>query len=322
MATRFARIAFAFVIAIPIAGCSVSGGPSVGSISRPAIASRQDFVANPGATGTFIYECSENVNTCRWYQKGHNVVAGTIASGLSRPLGIGVGPSHGFVYIANSGDSDVLEYPPNSTSLANTFNDAGELPIDVAVDSQQNVYVANEATTTGGPGSVTVFNQSGGLIRTLHDPRVGAGFSVSVDENHNVVFCFSNTSGGAECDNFPNAKGKGNLDFTFAGSLGGSSVDNAEHTVIISPPAIAAVTYIGNAPCGVMTLGGTASPFMMALDRSNATLYVADSANAAIFAYPFTDCQSGTVPPSKLYNAGIGSGEEVSGVAVTPGVVP
>jgi len=327
MATRFTRIAFAFVVATVIAGCSENGVSSSYPVARSqapnsTVERGHDFVANPGATGTFIYECSANANACRWYQKGHNVVAGTITSGLSTPLGIGVGPAHGFVYIANAADSNVLEYPPNSSTLAKTFNDAGEFPIDVAVDSQQNVYVANSSTTSSGPGSVTIFNQSGGLIRTLHDPRVATGTSISVDESHNVVFCFVNNSSEAECDNFPNAKGKGNLDLTFTGPPGGNSLDNAEHIVVISPPAKAAVTFIGGTSCGVMTLGRAADPHMMALDRSNATLYVADPGNAVILAYPFSDCHNGAVTPSKFYNAGIGAGELVSGVAVTPGVVP
>ena len=322
MSTRFTRIAFAFVAATAIAGCSENGLSSSYPVARSQVPVRHDFVANPGATGTFIYECSANANACRWYQKGHNVVAGMITSGLSTPLGIGVGPAHGFVYIANAGANNILEYPPNSSSLAKTFNDVGQVPNDVAVDSQQNVYVANSSTTSSGPGSVTIFNQSGAVIRTLHDPRVFTGISVSVDESHNVVFCFVNNSGEAECDSFPNAKGKGNLDLTFTAPPGGNSVDNAEHIVVISPPAKAAVTFIGGSGCGVMSLGRAANPQMMALDRSNATLYVADPGNEAILAYPFSDCHNGAVAPSKFYNAGIGAGEFVSGVAITPGVVP
>jgi hypothetical protein len=327
MATRFTRIAFAFVVATAIAGCSENGLSSSYPVARsqapkPTIERSHDFVANPGATGTFIYECSENANACRWYKKGHNVVAGAITSGLSRPLGIGVGPSFGYVYIANFAASNVLAYPPNSSSLYRTFNDAGEFPIDVAVDSQQNVYVANYSTTSSGPGSVTIFNKSGGLIRTLHDPRVSQGISISVDESHNVVFCFGNTGGSAECDNFPNAKGKGNPDLAYSGFVAGSSVDNAEHTVLIDPAAKVAVTFNGASSCGIMTLGAAAEPYMMALDRSNATLYVADLGNAAVLAYPFSDCRNGFSGPSFAYNAGIGSGEEVSGVAITPGVVP
>jgi hypothetical protein len=340
MAARFTRIAFAFVIAIAIAGCSENGVSSSYSVAHsrapvpdpahllsiwpnPTIERSHDFLANPGATGTFIYECSENVNTCRWYRKGHNVVAGTITSGLSRPFNIGVGPTFGYIYIANADASNVLEYPPNSSSLYRKFNDAGEFPIDVAVDSQQNVYVANASTTSSGPGSVTIFNKSGGLIRTLHDPRVSTGVSISVDESHNVVFCFFNTSGGNECDNFPNAKGKGNLDLAYYfDSLAGSSVDNAEHIVLIDPVAKVAVTYKGASNCGVMTLGSAAEPYMMALDRSNATLYVSDLGSASLIAYPFSDCRNGVANPSFAYNAGIGSSEEVSGVAITPGVVP
>ncbi len=101
-----------------------------------------------------------------------------------------------------------------------------------------------------------------------------------------------------------------------------SSVDNAEHIVLIDPIAKAAVTYNGASNCGVMTLGSAAEPYMMALDRSNATLYVSDLAIASVIAYPFSDCHNGSANPSFTYNAGIGSSEEVIGVAITPGVVP
>ena len=279
------------------------------------------FVVDPSATGQFVYGCASAANACVWFPKGHNRIAGEI-TGLNDPQGIGVNPANGDVYIANTGGSDIKVYAPNSTTLVADYQDPGQFPVDVAVDTRGNFFVANIFTTSGSPGSVTVYDSSGNLKRTLTDPNVSGGISVAVDEFRLLTFCFNNTSGEGECDDFKFARDPGTVHARGWGFTGGSSYDAAEHLVVIDQLAASALGFIGIAKCGSLTLNGVGDPVMMALDAGNRTLYTGDAENGGILAYPFTDCGNAAVSPSKIYNKGLGASSLVIGAAVTPGVHP
>lgn len=290
--------------------------------SPRAVATSHGFVAHPGVVTTYVYVCMNQVAECIWYAKGHNVVAGTIAGTVSGPGGIGVSPSTGNVYIADQNLKAVVEFAPNSTAPVATFNDAGEYAADDAVDGQGNVYVANLFPVGGGTGSVSVFNASGALLRTLADTNAAQGISVAVDEHHTVEFCYYANNGFGECDHFVNARGNPIPDETSLQIPGGVSFDNAEHTVVMQPLASTLLTFASGTQCGRLVLGSTTQGQMIALNRSNTNVYVADHAAGAVEAYAFSDCATGTVTASKVYNAGIPLSAGVIGVAVTPGVTP
>lgn len=278
------------------------------------------FVASPGATGQLIYGCSQPQFECVWFRKGHDAVAGAI-TGLSDPDGIGVDPNTGDVFITNAGASDILKFAPNSTTLLATFADPGQFPNDVAVAGNGDVYVSNVFTTTNGPGSVSVYDPNGNLLRTLTNSRVKRGMSVAVDEHNDLVFCFNNTTFHAECDDFPGGRGQGTVRVSGLKFAGGSTFDNAEHLVVLDEPLEHLLTFDGPTQCGKASFANAPIPQYIALDRPNQLLYLADVQSGLVFAYGFRDCINGTLSPVAQYNTGLPGGVLIS-VAVTPGVRP
>lgn len=349
---RVTRVGYALGIAAAVAvfaGCS-SNGSSLNSVA-PTHMGTQSIVSNhipvvlparlmnlyqpghryqggnsgstsPDVTTTFLYECSFNASVCRFYKKGHNVLSGTISSGLLNPQGIGTNPANGNIYIADTGNADVQVYGPGSTTLVQDIPVSGEFPVDAAVDTQGNVYVANIFSQAGNPGSVDVFNAAGTHLRNLTDPNVSEGISVSVDENHMLTFCFVNLSGFGECDNFAHARGHGVVAESGFGFAGGNSYDNAEHTVEIDQNASAALTFSSGSLCGSLTLNGSSDNVMMSMSRTNGFFVTGDAGLNALRQFAYTDCANGSENAQKAYTAGIGSSDLVIGAGVTPGVRP
>jgi|SRR5581483_5769200 len=120
----------------------------------------------------------------------------TFSAGLSAPMGM-VATPNGRLYVANSGASDVLVYRttrhgplgPNAT-----LDDAGEVPVNVAVTGDQRVVaVSNASATNGGAGSVSVYLKKQlqpARILTYGNGRVqGAG--VAIDASGNCYWSFN-----------------------------------------------------------------------------------------------------------------------------------
>jgi DNA-binding beta-propeller fold protein YncE len=317
-------------LAIVIAGCAgasslgpaTQGPPTIvplGIWNEPSQASGPSFVRFPNATGTFVYGCGSHV--CVWYAKGHNKLLGEI-SGFSDAQGVGVSPVNGDIYVADDGRSEIKVYQPNSTVLVHRYLDPGQFPVDVAVDRAGNVFVANAVDKNSGPGSVTVYDSAGTILRTLHDPNAFVGTSVAVDEHNLVLFCFNNRSGRGECDEFPNGRGRGVPTAFGIGFAGGSAFDSSEHFVVIDEVNAVADTFAGSTLCGSYALAGSNVPVMIAFDRSSRILYNANTAVRGIAAYTYSDCGSGRLRPTIVYDDGLGPHMSMTGAAVTPNALP
>jgi len=288
----------------------------------------RSFVAAPNTTSRLVYGCLAVANACVWYAKGIDQIIGQIA-GLRNPVGIGVNPRNGDVYIANSGAADILVYPPNSTTLIAVLDDPDQIPVDVAVDGAGNVFVANNTTVSGGAGTVAVY--IGGATsptRLLSDPNVFEGLSVAVDEHNLLAFCFYSVKGTGECDTFPRARGHGNVAATGLSFPGGSSFDAAEHLVVEDQTNYPTVyTFADKQLCGAAPLTDSRGPSFGVLDRgrmrgATQTLYSPDPNTPAIWAYPYTDCLNHAVSPVRRYHRGIKPSDDLVGAAITPGEWP
>jgi hypothetical protein len=293
--------------------------PALGIWNEPSQLSGLSFVRFPKATGPFVYGCGFHV--CVWYAKGHNKLVGEI-SGFSDAQGVGVSPVNGDIFVADDGRSDIKEYAPDSTMLVHRYLDPGQFPVDAAVDRAGNVFVANSVDQNSGPGSVTVYDSSGTILRTLHDPNAFVGRSVAVDEHDLLVFCYNTRSGEGECDEFPHGRGPGVPTAHGIGFAGGTAFDAAEHFVVIDEVNAVADTFAGSTLCGSYALADSNVPVMIAFDRSSRVLYNANTAVRGIAAYPYSDCGSGTIRPTIVYDDGLGQHMSMTGTAVTPSAGP
>src|SRR5579864_4611384 len=149
----------AFAAAFSITGCSLHGSaaPQPGRGSGAALSG--PLVGSPD-TGTtpILYVAQYGSNAIQIYdQAGTNQSPiGTLTSSLSGPWGLFVTGTED-LYVANLAGADVVIFHKGATSPYKTLSDPGELPVIAVVDSTGTVYVANNKTTRGGPGSVSVY---------------------------------------------------------------------------------------------------------------------------------------------------------------------
>ena len=283
---------------------------------------QKSFVASPNASGTFVYGCALNANACIWFKQGDDKVVGELAD-LEQPEGIGVDPRNGDLFIADAGGSDIRVFAPNSTKMLADYSDAGEAPGDVAVDSTGAFYVANILTSTGHPGSVSVYDPSGKRVRIITDANVYVGVSVSVDEHHLVTFCFNNFQYNGECDAFKDAREPGiKLVSGWSRFTGGATVDILDHLVVADQAARRILTFDGSTQCGLATLERVFDPYMVALAKYNRLMYVSDPSNGTIKEYPYFPCESGSIRRRMVYWSGLHRSGELIGVAITPEAGP
>ncbi len=93
----------------------------------------------------------------------------------------------GDFYVANYGDSAVLKYDSSGKSLG-VFTASGiSVPVGLAFDSSNNLYVANLDPY---PGDVTVYSSNGTLLRTVacYEPC-----SLAVDQSGNLYIGMNST---------------------------------------------------------------------------------------------------------------------------------
>ncbi len=102
-----------------------------------------------------------------------------IVGGLNSPQGVAV-DGGGNVYIADTGNNQVLKETPTGAGYAPSVVDSGfaAAPTEVAVDAQGTVYLA---TGDGGNGVVTESPSGGGYQRAVIIPSPSDPFGLAVD---------------------------------------------------------------------------------------------------------------------------------------------
>jgi DNA-binding beta-propeller fold protein YncE len=343
---RIARIGYAMGIAaaVAIAGCS-SNGSSLGPIAQgptdsqsvvrkhvPVIVPGKLLTiqqaprlmtkswAIPAATAKLVYTCTFGSSFCEWFKVNRNVVQGQI-TGLTNPQGIGVDPHNGDVYVANTGGSDVPVFAKGSTTMIKDLSDAGQFPVDVAIDKNGTAYVANIFDTSFGNGSVSVYPPNAtSPSRTITDQDFIQVISVAVDEHHLLVVCYNGTFGG-QCDEFPNGHGHGVSKITGMFFAGGVAFDNNEN-LVVSDQQTAFDVFNGTtfALCG-STPQGKSDEVMVAINRDNSSVVGANFTNGTLDQFAYDSCTGGVGAPTHTYHVGTSS-DMVTGVAYDPATRP
>lgn len=185
------------VLAVAVAGCAqdlAPAPPSPGSASAPAEPAVHGYgndsvlASQPSANEIAVYRREKKALTLKF--------EGTLTSGLSAPMGMVTTPDL-HVYVANSGDSNVLVYRMSRKGPKGpiaTLGDGGEVPVNVdATPDRQLVAVSNLSTTSGGSGSVSVYlNRQSEPSRTLTygSDRV-KGEGIAIDSSGNCWWSFN-----------------------------------------------------------------------------------------------------------------------------------
>ena len=196
-------------------------------------------------------------------------------TGLVSPAGIAV-DSTGNIYLADDGDESVTVFPALGGSTG-TLNEAPtatihgtnsglDFPFSLALDSNRNIYVAEESAST-----VFVF------------PALGSSTGL-LDESPLASIAGSNTDlvvpAGIALDSSDNI---------YVGDAGSSSVT-------VYPPLGSSTGLLDEAPTAIITGSSTdlVAPFGVALD-SNRNIFVAVPGVDSLFVYPAVGGSTGTL---------------------------
>jgi sugar lactone lactonase YvrE len=298
-------------IALMLAACSggsTSMTPSTSPAAAPS-AARHGWILPGAKHQKLLYVTDWTASTVLIYNQndiGEGPI-GEITNGIDEPQGNAV-DKHGTLYVADNGNNTVTEYPKGSTSPSVTLSTDIDDPLDVSVDSKGIVYVMDNRASQileFKPGST-----SPDATVSLTKPSDGVN---AKDDDLYVSYNTSSYGHAARCKPLATtctdlgisvglAQGialdlKGNL---LLGDVFGEDI-KIYHPKQTSPFRTIS-TYLEQ-------------PSKLALNTADATLYMADPANFAVELYNYA---SGTQESSFTF----GSGNELEGVALSPGQKP
>ena len=157
----------AYLAAALLAGCSGSQSP----IGTPPIASgdataarERSWMAPNARKLDLLYVSDYKTNDVYAYSYPQGKLSGVLAGILKDfVLPTGLCTNHaGDVYIPNSSNSTVLEYPHGSTHLRETLLDPNELPYTCAVDPTTGTLAVVNLESVSGAGGVSIYARGRG----------------------------------------------------------------------------------------------------------------------------------------------------------------
>jgi len=314
---RFQAFLLSAFAAFSIAGC---GSPNPAGGVAPAMLSARstDAIFTP-----LLYAAGPNTNEVDAYPafaKNPNPV-NRITAGVLAPAGLAVDAT-GNVYVAdNAGQGvkghvfwTVTVYARGGSSIIRTYKEGVKTPTDVAVGADGTVYVANlvSAVTVYAPGSLHP-------SRTLEAPSGDSPVAVAADAKGNVFVSYVNQTSGAIYDYAPGRTQGRNLGISFSGNPHGLALDRSGDLIVAvsnAPnPGSSVEVFAPGSIKPKLTLSGPFQPFMIALDRKEGRLFVADygsgndDGGVYVYSYP-----AGTL----LYKDTAGAAAGAYGVAIDP----
>jgi hypothetical protein len=303
-----------------LAGCAGTGShpaappnlPTIAYTARQALPSKNVlYVSDPILSRVDIYPLNTN----------NPAPIGEITSGIYSPTGMAESSQE--LYVANNSrpinadftkgiPESVTVYAPGSGSPDMTYSQDLLTPTDVVVGRDGIVYVAGY-----GDGYVTEYPQ-GSKTPSLHfRPPSGSPVAVALDAHNNLYVACALTNTVFKFS--PGSTQGTNLLLALNGEPHGMAFDSRGNLLIADSSAPNSGSAVEVFPPGKKKpskrIGGVFQPFMIALDRSERHLYVADIASGnhdgAVFEFSYP---SGTLVGK--YSQGAASA--AYGVAVNP----
>jgi hypothetical protein len=246
---------------------------------------------------------------------------GQITTGVALPWGMYVKASTHDLYVANSGDFNILVFHRGQTTPYNTYTDpTGQVTIDVTVANDGTIIASNVTSQNG--------RQAGSLSTWIGGPNGGTfvgnflmtndivGYTVTVQKDGTIYYndidntihrgvLWSLKCPAGACGAQSQVAG---VSFAFPGGMGS---DDAEDLLAIDQTAATADTFeLPNPSPSTFPLAG--NPVFMAINELDHHLFVTDTLNhdTAEYSYPGGKL-IGTVP-------GNPNGNPI-GVAIDPG---
>jgi hypothetical protein len=321
------------ILAVLLVACLVSvavAADRATSVARPdVVAAGQVAVhafvnkAEIEATGTKIFISDYNNGTVGIFSASGTQLAQI--TGLLNPQGLAI-DSKNNLYIANTGDSDVLIYAPPYTKVTQTLSDAGQYPVGISVlNDGQFIAVSNIFTTNLGPGSITFYNN--GIATNITGSTISKAYFCGFDAKGNLYFDGFDTAGNVLLAVIPKLTTGGTTVRTLTSNQAilfpGDVVVTARGKIAIGDQTGLAV-YTFNPPVSgslgtpILTtpLTGSGDPVTFAFTSTDSSLWTADAVNlnSADYKYP--------AGGSPVRTFSIPGASVPIGAAVSPGQIP
>jgi NHL repeat len=228
----------------------------------------------------------------------------------------------GNLYVADTGNSRIQVYAPPYTKTPKTLSDPGQYPVCVSVlNDGEFVAVANIISTSGGPGSVTLFKK-GKAGPTISSSSFARVYSCAFDGKGNLYVDGANSSGSVEVGEIAKLTmgGKKLKTLMYNNSIlfpGGIQVTTDDKIAILDQEAASIYTFnqpvkgsLGS-PVATTTLTGSSDPVTFVFTKNNKDLWDVDAglAQAAEFAYPSGGSSMKSIPAA-------------GGIAIVPAALP
>jgi NHL repeat len=217
--------------------------------------------------------------------------AGTLTAtltGFSQPQGLAL-DSEGNLYVADTNNSRIQVYAAGFNGKPTTIDDAGEAPVGVAIDSQDNIAVTNIISTSDGPGSVSFFSKGGTLLATLSNANFAKVLFDAFDRKGNLYIDGINGSGDFVAGEIVGGVSGDAITVLTTGNTvgypGGVAVTSAGKIVVDDQKNVAIYTYNApvkgslGTPIATTPLTGAGDPISIAFTRKDKGIWVADPAS-------------------------------------------
>lgn len=199
---------FAFSTVAILSACSGAGtAPAADSAKASpttahtgvAIAAHTDrghsWMTPAAKSGALLYITDNGANTVVVYSYPALKVVGTL-TGFDNVQGDCV-DANGNVWIDNTQASQLLEYAHGGTSPIATLNDPGQYPVGCSVDpTTGDLAVSNFYSTSGPPGSVSIYKNATGTPATFTPPNFAVVYYLGYDK-HGTLYLDGIDSGSA-----------------------------------------------------------------------------------------------------------------------------
>jgi sugar lactone lactonase YvrE len=322
----------AVLLTASLASAAVAADRNPRSLARPDVVAPghiyvHQFVDVKGikeaTTKIFVSDAANNVVDI------YNTAGKQLAqlTGFSEPQGLAT-DSKGNLYVADTANSRIQVYAPPYTKTPKSYADSGQYPAGVSVTIVGKVTyvgVTNIISTSGGPGSVTIY-KNGKAGAAISNSNFGRVYFDSFDASGNLYIDGENSSGAVVVGEIAKAtttgkkiavlKTKNSIEFP-----GGIEVTTKGLIAIDDQDAATVYSYkapvkgsLGN-PAHTTPVTGSSDAVTFAFTSTNADLWTADAGNedSAEFAYP--------TGGSALHSIPVTGGEPI-GVAIVPAEVP
>lgn len=179
------------------------------ALSGCAGASTQPSVASPGALtalapahaksgGKLVYVTNDANDTLSFYSYKTGKLEGSVTSGLSSPQGV-CSDAKGNVFVANTDDTEVLEFAHGATTASKTIATTGQFPGQCAISSKRTLAVLGICSSPScDAGALLLYADETGSPTTVTCPNVYHYYDATYDGAGNLYVAGDSITGAFE----------------------------------------------------------------------------------------------------------------------------